>query len=363
MLAAWALQVSAPQVCAQADAGAYRTQLVAEGLNEPWGLAFLPDGAFLVSERPGTLRHIAADGTIGPPLDGVPPVFYRGQGGLLDVRLHPGFATNRWVYLSYAHGDGAANATRVARATLGAGGLEDLEVLFTVAPTKNTPQHYGGVMRFLPDGTLLLTTGDGFDYREQAQNLAAMLGKTLRINDDGSIPEDNPFVMQEAVAAAVWTYGHRNPQGLTVDPLTRRVFQNEHGPRGGDEVNMLLPGTNYGWPAITYGMDYTGAYVSPFSEAPGMAQPLLYWVPSIAPSGLAIYRGTAFPEWDGDLFVGALVDREVRRIDLEDGQVVGQESLFSDLGERIRNVQLGPDEHLYLLTDGKRGGLLRVDRR
>jgi len=341
----------------------YRLTTVAEGLDLPWGVAFLPDGELLVTERSGQLRRVAADGTVSPPLDGVPPVFYRGQGGLLDVALHPRFADNGLIYLSYAHGGPSANATRIARARLGADRLEALEVIFTVEPTKDTPQHYGGSMTFLPDGTLLVTTGDGFDYREAAQDLRGMLGKTLRIADDGSIPADNPFAGRADAAAAVWTYGHRNPQGLAVDPVTGNVFQHEHGPRGGDELNLLQPGRNYGWPAITYGMDYSGAYVSPFTEHQAMEQPLLHWTPSIAPSGLTVYRADVFPEWQGDLFVGALVNREVRRLRVRDGVVVEEQALFGELGERIRNVRVGPDGHLYLVTDSATGRVIRVDPR
>ncbi len=347
----------------QALAGGHRVVTVAEGLELPWGLAFLPGGDMLITERPGRLRRVAPDGTLSVPLAGVPEVFFRGQGGLLDVILHPRFEANRLVYVSYAYGGAAANATRVARGRLGAEGLEDVEVIFTVTPTKSTPQHYGGAMAFLPDGTLLLTTGDGFDYREEAQNLKSLLGKTVRIADDGSIPADNPFVGRDDAAEAVWSYGHRNPQGLTVDPVSGQVWQHEHGPRGGDELNLLRPGANYGWPAITYGMDYSGAYVSPFTKLPGMEQPVEYWVPSIAPSGLTVYRGAAFPKWQGDLFLGALVDREVRRLRLEDGRVTEQEALFSELGERIRSVDVGRDGYLYLLTDNAQGRLLRVEPR
>lgn len=339
-----------------------RAETVADGLRLPWGLAFLPGGDMLVTERPGALRRVSADGTVSDPLGGVPEVVFGGQGGLLDVVLHPDFSTNRLVYLSYSHGTLHDNATRVARARLEADALVGTEVIFAVEPEKDTPQHYGGAMAWLGDGTLLLTTGDGFDHREQAQNLASMMGKTIRIADDGSIPPDNPFVDRDGAAAAVWTYGHRNPQGLAVDPATGRVYQHEHGPRGGDELNLLTPGNNYGWPAATYGIDYSGAYVSPFQSLPGMTAPLLYWVPSIAPSGLAIYRGNRFPEWDGDLFVGALVDQDVRRVDMENGRPVGQERLITGENERIRNVVLGPDGYLYVLTDSEQGRILRLVR-
>lgn len=342
----------------------YELVTVAEPLAHPWGIAFLPAGELLVTEHPGTLRRIAADGSVSQPLEGVPPVFYAGQGGLLDVALHPDFATNGLVYLSYSHGDRQANATRIARGRLTPTGLEDVEVVFTVAPTKAGPQHYGGMMAFMKDGTLLLTTGDGFNYREAAQDRGSQLGKTLRINDDGSIPADNPFAADpDTEARAVWTYGHRNPQGLAVDPRTGDVYQHEHGPRGGDELNLLQPGRNYGWPAATFGIDYSGARISPYTELPGMEAPLKYWVPSIAPSGLAIYTADRFPQWQGSLFVGALVDREVRRLTLADGAVVGEEALFSELGARIRNVRVGPDGFIYLLTDSSDGKVVRVEAR
>lgn len=342
----------------------YELVTVAEPLAHPWGIAFLPGGELLVTEHPGTLRRIGTDGLVSEPLGGVPPVYYAGQGGLLDVALDPDFDANGLVYISYAHGDRHANATRIARGRLTAAGLENVEVIFTVAPTKATPQHYGGMMAFMKDGTLLLTTGDGFNYREAAQDRGSQLGKTLRINTDGSIPPDNPFAADpDPEARAVWTYGHRNPQGLAVDPRTGDVYQHEHGPRGGDEVNQLKPGRNYGWPAVTFGIDYSGARISPYTELPGMEPPLKYWVPSIAPSGLAVYAADRFPEWQGSLFVGALVDKEVRRLTLADGAVVGEEALFSELDARIRNVRVGPDGLLYLLTDSPAGKVVRVEAR
>jgi aldose sugar dehydrogenase len=361
MLALAAAAAPTGAAAERADDVDYVLTTVADGLELPWGLAFLPDGGLLVTERPGRLRRVAASGAVSEPLDGVPPVFFRGQGGLLDVALHPDFADNGLVYLSYAHGNAAANATRIARGVLGEAGLESVEAIFTVEPSKDTPQHYGGSLAFLGDGTLLLTTGDGFDYREAAQDVNGLLGKTVRIHDDGRIPRDNPFA-EGGGAAALWTYGHRNPQGLTVDPVTGRVYQHEHGPRGGDELNLLRPGRNYGWPMTTHGVDYTGAYVSPFRELPGIEPPLTHWTPSIAPSGLAIYRAAAFPEWQGNLFVGALVDREVRRLVLTDGQVAEEQALFGELGERIRNVKVGLDGHLYLVTDSADGRVIRVDR-
>jgi glucose/arabinose dehydrogenase len=344
-----------------ANAVDYRLTTVAEGLDDPWCVAFLPDGELLVTERPGALRRISAAGEVGPPITGVPEVLVRGQGGLFDVALHPDFADNRMIYLSYAHGEPTANATRISRGTLEGNTLVDVEVIFTVTPNKQTPQHYGGKFLFLPDGTILLTTGDGFNHREEAQNRTGLLGKTVRINDDGSIPADNPYVGQADSNPAVWTYGHRNPQGLALDPATGQIFLHEHGPRGGDEINPLTPGKNYGWPIITWGIDYNGAVVTPFTSMPGLEQPMKYWVPSIAPSGFAVYRGDAFPEWNGDLFVGALVDQEVRRVVVEDGRAVQEEALFSELGVRIRDVRVSPDGYLHVVTDASPGKVIRVD--
>jgi glucose/arabinose dehydrogenase len=342
-------------------AAAYQLETVAEGLDFPWCIAFLPSGDLLVTELGGQLR-IIRDGALDPvPVVGVPAVYRNSQGGLFDVLLHPEFGDNGVVYLSYAAGEPGANATRVARARFTGRALEDLAVIFEVRPTKNTPVHYGGRMAFLPDGTLLVTTGDGFDFREQAQKLDSLLGKTIRLHEDGSIPADNPFVGDAAAFDEIWSYGHRNPQGLTVDPATGRVYLHEHGPRGGDELNLIERGANYGWPVITYGMDYSGAYVSPYTAMPGMTQPLVYWVPSIAPAGLAYYSGEKFPAWRGDLFVAALVERSVRRIDLDaNGNVLSQEKLFTELNARLRDVRSSPDGYLYILTDGSNGKVVRV---
>jgi len=338
----------------------YQLISIAEGLDFPWCVAFLPDGELLVTERSGQLKRISAQGAVGDPISGVPTVFFAGQGGLFDVLPDPDFEQNQIIYLSYAQGNRSSNATRVARARLNGNALEDLEVIFTVTPDKSLPQHFGGKMIFLPDGTLMLTTGEGFNFREQAQNPHALLGKTVRIHPDGSLPEDNPFADGKEGHPAVWTWGHRNPQGLVRDQATGTVYLHEHGPRGGDEINVLSPGKNYGWPAITYGMDYSGAYVSPFTEHPGMEQPLKYWVPSIAPSGFAIYYGEQFPQWSGSFFVGALVDREVRRVTVKPDGSTSEEALFSELDARIRDGRVGPDGAIYIITDGSPGSIVRV---
>ncbi|WP_421861262.1 PQQ-dependent sugar dehydrogenase [Parvibaculum sp.] len=339
---------------------AYRITPVAEGLDHPWNLTFMPDGSILVVLLPGEIR-VLHDGAMSEPVAGVPEVYFESQGGLFEVKLDPAFADNGYVYLSYAHGTPDANGTRVARARFDGKTLSDLEVIFDATPTKDTPVHYGGVMTFLPDDTLLIAVGDGFDYREDAQRLDTDLGKIVRINRDGSIPADNPFVDKEGARPEIWSYGHRNPQGLLYDEASGRVYEHEHGPQGGDEINIIEAGKNYGWPVITWGIDYSGARISPFTEYDGMEQPLLHWTPSIAPCGFTIYRGSAFPEWDGDLFVGALAAKLVRRVDMESGEVVGQEELFGELGKRIRDVTTGPDGYLYLVTDGEDGSILRVE--
>lgn len=339
----------------------YQLTPLVEGLNYPWGLAELPDGSLLVTERPGNLKRVSRSGEVSS-IDGVPAVFFaeNGQSGLFDVLPDRAFASNGLIYLAYAEGTRASNATTIARARLSGNSLTDVTVIFSVTPRKRLPQHFGGKLAFLPDGTLLATTGEGFDYRELAQDTHALLGKTIRINTDGSIPEDNPFADGEDGHPAVWTYGHRNPQGLVVDAVSGTVYLHEHGPRGGDEVNVLVPGTNYGWPAITYGLDYSGAYVSPFTEHPGMAQPIKYWVPSIAPSGFALYQGDMFPELAGNLLVGALVDREVRRLELGANGAIEESALFSELESRIRDVRVAADGSIYLVTDGNPGSIVRV---
>ena len=342
---------------AQAD---YQLETVAEDLNFPWSIAFLPDGNYLVATRPGDLLRVSKDGDVSDPLSGTPEPLVESQGGYFDIMLDQDFADNRTVYLSFAWGTLDANATRIVKATLGESGLENTEVLFTASPTKAAGAHFGGKMVQLADGTIVLATGDGFDYREAAQDTFSQLGKIIRLNKDGSAPADNPFADGKAGNPYVWSYGHRNTQGLVVDTTTNTVYNHEHGPQGGDEINRIEPGKNYGWPAITYGINYSGAYVSPFQSAPGMEQPLKYWVPSIAPSGFALYQADAFPAWRGDFFVGALVNKEVRRVDMEDGQAVAEEPLFAELDARIRDVRVGPDGFLYLLTDSEAGKLIRV---
>lgn len=344
-----------------AQAMDYRIETVTEGLEHPWSLAFLPDGRMLVTERVGRLRIIEQDGRLNPqPVAGLPEVFAAAQAGLMEVQLDPEFASNQQIYLTYAYGTVKANNTRLAKARLVDGQLQDVQVLFSALPAKAGAAHYGGRLAFLPDNSLVLTLGDGYDLREQAQDRSNHIGKIVRLNRDGSIPKDNPLVGQAGAAAEIYSLGHRNVQGIVYDAERQRLYSHEHGPRGGDELNLIEPGNNYGWPLITFGIDYTGAQISPYTELPGLQQPLLHWTPSVAPSSLTIYRGELFPQWQGDLFASTLAERSVRRIRLQDGKLAGEEVLFEELEARIRDVRSGPDGALYLLTDSPDGQLLRV---
>ena len=341
---------------------AHQIEEVAGGLDFPWSLAFLPDGDLLVTERIGQLRRISA-GKLSAPISGLPPdIYVKSQGGLLDVVLHPEYADNGWLYLSYAVGSDEKNALRIMRAKLKGNNLVDQQTLFTVSPYKATPVHFGGRMTFLADMTLLISSGDGFDYREDAQRLNKQLGKLIRINDDGSLPPDNPFADGKAgeLSRYVYSYGHRNAQGIVYDPIRKLIFANEHGPEGGDELNIIQAGKNYGWPVITHGRDYSGARISPFTEYPGMQQPFLDWTPSIAPSGMAVHSGAMFSLLNGDLLVSVLKFKELRWLQMHGTTVLGQRSLFKGLNERIRDVRVHPDGSIYLLTDSAQGRVLRV---
>ncbi|QKK02793.1 MAG: PQQ-dependent sugar dehydrogenase [Pseudomonadota bacterium] len=348
-------------LCSTASASEFTIEPFAGPLEHPWSMVFLPDGRALVTERPGRLRIIDVDGRLlDDPVEGTPAVYAASQGGLMGLMLHPEYASNGWIYLTLAHGTSSANATRLVRGRLSSGRWIDQEVLFTARPFKDTPVHYGGRMAFLPDGTLLISTGDGFDYREHAQRLDSHLGKVLRLNEDGSVPEDNPFVRQEGALPEIFSYGHRNPQGLVVEPDSGRVWLHEHGPRGGDELNLLEPGGNYGWPITTRGVDYSGARVTPYESRPGMINPLIDWTPSIAPAGMSRYAGTLFHGWHGDLLVASLVEKTIRRIRLDGERVVSDTPLGLGIERRLRDVRVGPDGALYLLVDEKSGDVIRV---
>ena len=340
-----------------------RATTIAKGLEHPWGLAFLPDGRMLVTERPGRLRIVEKDGRLSEPLGGVPEVVASGQGGLLDVALSPTFAQDRLVYLSFSEPGEGGGSTAVARGRLGerAGGLENVQVIWRQVPKVSGSLHWGSRLVFGRDGTLFITTGDRFDYRARAQDLSTTIGKIVRVNPDGSIPKDNPFLGQARVRPEIWSYGHRNVQAAALHPETGELWTVEHGARGGDELNNPQPGRNYGWPVITYGVDYSGAKIGEGRARQGMEQPVYYWDPVIAPSGALFYTGDALPEWRGDLFVGSLQPGLLVRLDLDGRRVAREERYLGDLGARIRDVQQGPDGFIYLLTDSSEGRVLRLE--
>ncbi|HEY9296154.1 MAG TPA: PQQ-dependent sugar dehydrogenase, partial [Phormidium sp.] len=348
----------------------FRKVTVLQGLERPWGIAWLPDGAMLITERPGRLRIVRNGKLEATPITGVPEVLAVNQGGLLDVSVHPNFGQNRLIYLTYAHGTEQANRTRVARARFDGKALQDVRVIFEVNRVKSGGQHFGSRILWLPDRTMLISIGDGGNpplqldgqlIRQQAQNLQSHLGKIVRLNDDGSIPKDNPFVGKNNANGAIWSYGHRNIQGMAFDPINNRVWVNEHGARGGDELNLVQAGKNYGWPIVSYSRDYaTGEPISEQKSQPGLINPKVVWTPATAPSGLAFYNGDRFPQWRGNLFSGGLVSQDVRRITLDNtSNVLSQETI--EISGRVRNVQQGPDGLLYILTDEQDGQLIRLE--
>jgi glucose/arabinose dehydrogenase len=333
---------------------------VAEGLDHPWSLAFLPDGRMLVTERPGRLRYVTRDGGVSEPVAGLPAVFAQGQGGLLDVVLDPDFAANSTIYLSYAEpaADGT-NGTAVARARLDGQQLDDVKVIFRQQPKFPGRHHFGSRLVFARDGTLFVTLGERNSQRDLAQDLGTHIGKIVRITMDGEAPADNPFVGREGALPEIWSYGHRNLQGAALHPETGRLWTHEHGPRGGDEINVAEPGRNYGWPVITYGREYHGPAIGEGTRKAGMEDPLHYWVPSIGPSGMAFHSGRGHPAWRGQLFVGALPAKQLVRLELgDDGRVKREERIA--IGSRVRDVREGPDGALYLATDEDAGQILRV---
>jgi aldose sugar dehydrogenase len=336
-----------------------RATNVAVGLEHPWALAFLPDGRMLVTERPGRLRLVGRDGQLSAPLSGVPVVLARGQGGLLDVALSPGFEQDRLVYLSFAEPGGPGGGTAVARGRLGDRGLEGTQVIWRQEPKVNGNNHWGSRLVWRRDGTFFVTLGERYYHSELAQDLSTTLGKIVRINADGSAPRDNPFVGRDNVRPEIWSYGHRNVQAAALD-VDGELWTVEHGARGGDELNNPQPGRNYGWPVITYGVDYSGARIGYGTARAGMEQPVYYWDPVIAPSGAVFYSGAAFPDWRGDLFVGSLQPGRLVRLRLHDRRVVQEERYLIGPGERVRDVRQGPDGFLYLLTDNPKGRLIRL---
>ena len=349
------------------EAKGWRTEIVVGGLNHPWSIAWLPDGSALVSERGGRLRLIR-QGKLDPrPVPGVPRPFVGGQGGLLDVALHPDFAENRLVYLTLSIGARGANRTALARGRFDGRALQDAQVIFRNANPKSGGQHFGSRLVWLPDKTLLMSIGDGgnpptsfggANIRDQAQATGTHFGKVLRLNADGTPHPDNPYAKQPGARPEIWSIGHRNIQGMTRDPISGRIWANEHGSRGGDELNVIEGGNNYGWPEVTYSMEYWGPRISDETTRPGIVDPKLVWTPSKAPSGLAFYTGDVYPGWKGNLFSGALKFRQIRRIELDGDRVINEEKLT--IGQRVRDVRQGPDGYLYVLTDESNGALLRI---
>ncbi|MCT8974872.1 PQQ-dependent sugar dehydrogenase [Microbaculum sp. A6E488] len=344
------------------SAGRVRLETVAAGLDHPWSLAFLPDGAMLVTERPGTVRIVGPDGSLSAPLPGAPATQDWGQGGMLDIVLDPNFAANGMIYLSFAEIEGGKAGTAVARARLvregGPPRLEDTQVIFRMTGKTGSTRHFGSRFVFAPDGMLFVTLGDRGDM-ERAQDTADHAGSVIRIAPDGTVPADNPFVDGGGLPE-IWSIGHRNLQGAAINPATGVLWTVEHGARGGDEINIPRAGRNYGWPVISYGRHYSGGKIGIGTAKEGMEQPVHYWDPSIAPSGMAFYTGDRFPAWTGDVFVGALRGAHVARLALDGDSVAAEETLFDELGERIRDIRQGPDGYLYLVTDSGDGRILRV---
>jgi glucose/arabinose dehydrogenase len=356
------VQTRAP---APAAAPATTVTTIARGLEHPWAVAFLPDGRFLVTERPGRMRVIEADGTVGAPVSGVPTVFASGQGGLLDVVLSPDFVRDRTIFFTFAEPRGAGTSTTsVARATLAANGnrLDGVRVLFRQHPQASGGLHFGSRIAIARDGHLFVVLGERYQMR-LAQDVSTHYGKVIRITRDGGIPEGNATNLGVAAQKEIWSLGHRNMQSAAIHPVTGKLWTVEHGARGGDEINIPEAGKNYGWPVITYGIDYSGAKIGEGTAKAGMEQPIYYWDPSIAPSGMAFYTSDAVPAWKGNLFVGALAGRHLSRLVLEGERVVAEQRLLTDLGERIRDVRAGADGALYLVTDAADGRLLRVTAR
>ena len=338
----------------------FRVVTVVEGLEHPWGMAFLPDGSILVTERPGRLR-LVRNGVLEPePIAGVPEVWARGQGGLLDVALHPDFERNRLVYLSYSKPGPNGATTAVARGRLVDGRLEDVEDIFVADAWTNRGQHFGSRLVFDGKGHLFISVGDR-GVMQEAQNPSNHQGTIIRLHDDGRVPADNPFVGREGFRPEIYAYGIRSPQGLALHPETGELWETEHGPRGGDEINLILPGRNYGWPTITYGINYNGEKISDHTHMEGMEQPLHYWVPSIATSGLAFYTGDKFPGWKGDAFVGGLAGQQLVRLRFDGTRRVAIEVLLTELKRRIRDVRNGPDGYIYLLVDEENAPMLRLE--
>jgi glucose/arabinose dehydrogenase len=354
---------AAAQGAVESQQQKFRVVPVLENLEHPWAVGFLPGGDMLITERAGKLLYVRKGESKGIPVAGLPEIAEYGQGGLLDVLVHPDFSNNRTIFISYAAGDALVNGlgTEVAKGRLNGPKLEDVQVIFKAEPKiRLARQHFGSRLLIGPDDKLYISLGER-GQKEESQNPENHLGAMIRINQDGSIPDDNPFADHAKNKPEIFSYGHRNVQGMALRPGTEEIWTHEHGPKGGDEINILKKGANYGWPETTHGIDYTGLPITDKTEAPGIEKPLLYWDPSIAPSGMMFYTGDKFPAWKNDLFVGALVLTHLRRLEIKDGQVAEQEVLLEGNAERIRDVRQGLDGFIYVLTDDAYGRLLRLE--
>lgn len=366
LILALGLVINSPMIFAQSvdtktisiktETGHIQIKTIAEGLENVWGMAFLPDGSMLVTERAGRMRIVSAEGKVGEPLTGLPPIVAKGQGGLLDVVLAPDFASSKKIYFSYAEpGEGnlaALNSTAVSFATLNGNKLENLTRVFSQQPKINSNHHFGSRLVWAPDGTLFITLGDRYSEKERAQTLDNHLGKVVRIHADGSVPKDNPFVNTAGALPEIWSYGHRNMQGAAIHPVSSTLWTGEHGPQGGDELNIDQAGKNYGWPVITYGENYGGGKIGEGTHKTGMEQPVYKWVPSIATAGFMFYTGDKFPQWQNNILLASLKEKTLVRLVLDGDQIIKEERLLkTELGQRLRSVVQGPDGLIYLATD------------
>lgn len=335
----------------------YSLQTVADGINNPWGMAFLPDGSMLVTEKSGILYHIN-NGT-KTEVKNVPAVYNRGQGGLMDIVLHPNYSTNGWIYITYAstEGEGEGGNTQLIRAKLENESLTQIQSLYKCGPNTTRGQHFGSRIVFDNEGYLYFSAGERGNHFVNPQDISRDNGKIYRLNDDGSIPKDNPFVGQANAKEAIYSYGHRNPQGLVKNPVTGKIWEHEHGPQGGDEINIIKKGANYGWPVVTYGIDYNNSIISNEQQKPGIENPIYYWVPSIAPSGMTFVSGDKYPDWKGHLLVGSLKFQYLELVKLDGDKIIGRQKIATDIG-RLRNVTQGPDGFIYMGVEGK--GILKI---